>query len=276
MTHSEGSDFTSAETKYRIGFIGMGAMGSAMARGIIGAKRLSGDSVFAFAPNQEKLRKNAEEIGFTPCASLKELAGKADILVVACKPYQIRGALDGALKEVKTKALVSVAAGWLHKDYEGLLGGGARVQCVMPNTPCAIGLGVLLFEEKNTLRADELSFVKNVFGALGLIETLPSHLMAAGGAVTGCGPAFIDIIIEAYADAAVKYGIPRAAAYALVSQTVVGAAALQRSTGKHPGVLKDEVCSPGGTTIRGVAALEEHGIRDACIKSIDAVMGKLS
>lgn len=259
-----------------LGFIGMGAMGCAMARGIIASGKLSKDALFAFAPNQEKLKANAGAIGFTPCESVKALVEKADVLTVACKPYQIRDAFEGVYREVKAKAIISVASGWLHKDFIELLGEEARVQCVMPNTPCRIGQGVLLFEEKTSLLEGESAFVKDVFGALGAIVPLPTHLMAAGSAVSGCGPAFIDIIIEAYADAAVKYGIPRNTSYALVSQMIIGAAQLQKTTGLHPGALKDEVCSPGGTTIRGVAALEAAGVRAACIKSIDAVMGEPS
>ena len=98
--------------------------------------------------------------------------------------------------------------------------------------------------------------------------------MGIGGAVTGCGPAFVDLFIEGYADAAVKYGVPRQTAYRLISQMILGSAKLQLETGEHPGVLKDNVCSPSGTTICGVASLEESGIRSACIKSIDAIMNK--
>ena len=112
------------------------------------------------------------------------------------------------------------------------------------------------------------------FEALGIVLELPSNLMGIGGAITGCGPAFVDVMMEAYADAAVKYGIPRGLAYELVSQTFVGSARLQQMTGDHPGVLKDAVCSPAGTTIRGVDALEHAGMRAACIDSIDAVMNK--
>ena len=111
-----------------------------------------------------------------------------------------------------------------------------------------------------------------MFSRIGTIIELPSSLMGIGGAITGCGPAFVDLFIEAYADAAVKYGISRQDAYTLVSQMVLGSAKLQLTTGKQPGQLKDEVCSPGGTTIRGVCALEEKGFRNACVKSIDAIM----
>ena len=146
----------------------------------------------------------------------------------------------------------------------------------MPNTPAMVGEGVFLFENKGTLTEEEDIYVRSLFGNLGVVIDMPTALMGIGGAVSGCGPAFVDIFMEAYADAAVKYGIPRATAYQLIAQTVLGSAKLQMETGKHPGVLKDEVCSPNGTTICGVAALEENGFRNACIKSIDAIMLKKS
>jgi pyrroline-5-carboxylate reductase len=139
-----------------------------------------------------------------------------------------------------------------------------------------VGQGVFLFEEKNSLLEEELKEIKELFNAVGMVEVLPSRLMGIGGAVTGCGPAFVDLMIEAYSDAAVKYGIPRQSAYRLVSQMIYGSALLQLETGEHPGVLKDNVCSPAGTTICGVAKLEEKGFRDACISSIDAIMNKKS
>lgn len=107
-----------------------------------------------------------------------------------------------------------------------------------------------------------------------IIEELPASLMGIGGAISGCGPAFMDLIIESYADAAVKYGISRQTAYKIVSQTMLGSAKLQLKTEAHPGILKDAVCSPGGTTIRGVDSLEKNGLRGICISSIDAIMKK--
>ena len=112
----------------------------------------------------------------------------------------------------------------------------------------------------------------DLFSTVGVVEVVPSRLMSAAGTVTGCGPAFVDLMIEAYADAAVKYGVPREQAYALVAQMVKGSAALALETKEQPGVLKDAVCSPGGTTIRGVCSLEEDGFRAACIHSIDAIL----
>ncbi len=257
-----------------IGFIGMGNMAQALAGGFISKGVIEGRLVYAYAPNQEKLRKNADIFGFNASAGLKELIGACDVLVMACKPYQIEGVLKTALPLLKGKALLSIAAGWDFDAYQPFLKEDVRFQFIMPNTPAMAGDGVFLFEEKNSLLPEEEAWAKELFGALGLVEVLPSRLMEIGSAISGCGPAFVDLLIEGYADSAVKYGIPRETAYRLVSHMVRGSAALQIATGEHPGSLKDKVCSPGGTTILGVAALEEEGFRRAVLKSIDAVMHK--
>lgn len=257
----------------KIGFIGMGNMAQAIAAGFVNSKKITSQDLFAYAPNQEKLKANAQKIGFVPLASNKEVAQKSDAVFVCCKPYQIEGVLAEVKGALDGKAIVSVAAGWTFDSYAKFLDTNkTRVLCVMPNTPARIGKGVILLEEKNTLNADEAKQIKDLLSSLGMLETIPASLMGIGGAVSGCGPAFMDLIIEAYADAAVKYGFSRAQAYRLVSQTMLGSAALQLETGEHPGVLKDAVCSPGGTTIRGVGALEKAGLRTACVQSIDAIM----
>ncbi|BAL82025.1 putative pyrroline-5-carboxylate reductase [Selenomonas ruminantium subsp. lactilytica TAM6421] len=257
-----------------LGFIGMGNMAQALAAGFIEAGAIHKENVFAFAPNQEKLAKNAARIGFTPMASIAELAEKCDTLVMACKPYQIESVLAELGTALNGKNLISIAAGWDFAKYQTVLKTNTPLQFVMPNTPAMVGEGVLLFEEKNTLSPEEREQVMKLFAAVGLVQELPSNLMGIGGTVTGCGPAFVDLFIEAYGDAAVKYGLKREDAYRLISQMVLGSAKLQLSTGTHPGVLKDNVCSPAGTTIRGVTALEEQGFRNACIKSVDAIMNK--
>ena len=257
-----------------LGFIGMGNMAQALAAGFIKAGAIDKENVFAFAPNQEKLQKNSERIGFTPCASLNEVAKAADTLVMACKPYQIESVLTALGSQLDGKALISVAAGWDYAKYQQHLKTNTRLQFVMPNTPAMTGEGVLLFEETNSLSAAEHAEIRKLFATVGLVQELPSALMGIGGTITGCGPAFVDLMIEAYGDAAVKYGLKRTDAYRLISQMILGSAKLQLATGEHPGMLKDNVCSPAGTTIRGVAALEENGFRNACIKSVEAIMEK--
>lgn len=258
-----------------IGFIGMGNMAQAMVCGFINSGKVKAEEVFAYAPNQARLKENASKIGFIPASSNLELVKKSKIVFVACKPYQIADVLKEVKEELEGKVLVSVAAGWTFDTFaEHIDVQKVHVQCVMPNTPAKIGQGVMLVEQKNSLSAEESETILGLLGTLGITETLPTNLMGIGGAISGCSPAFMDLIIEAYADAAVKYGMQRAQAYRLVSKTMAGSAMLQLATGEHPGVLKDAVCSPGGTTIRGVDALEKSGLRAACINSIDAIMNK--
>lgn len=257
----------------KIGFIGMGNMAKAIAAGLIESGAVDAMDVLAYAPTQSKLVENADEIGFMAMSSANSVVQNSDLIILACKPYQITSVLPGIAVDMKDKALLSIAAGWTYDNFENILK-DSRIQCVMPNTPAMVGEGVFLFEEKNSLNEDERSEIMALFEKLGLVVQLPTHLMGIGGAISGCGPAFMDLIMEAYADAAVKYGIKRDMAYQLISKTMLGSAKLQIETGKHPGVLKDEVCSPGGTTIRGVAALEKNGLRNACIESIDAIMNK--
>lgn len=258
----------------KIGFIGMGNMAQAIAEGFIGSGLVQGEDISAYAPSQDKLQKNAQRIGFAAKDSLKALVAEADMVIVACKPYQIKEVLAQVTEEIKGKALLSVAAGWNFNSFSEILGDTVRIQCIMPNTPAMVGEGVMLFEDKNSLTEEELKYVLTLFEKLGIVEKLPTHLMGIGGAISGCGPAFMDLIMEAYADAAVKYGIARPTAYRLVAQTMLGSAKLQQVTGSHPGVLKDAVCSPAGTTICGVDALEHGGLRATCIDSIDAIMNK--
>ncbi len=256
----------------KIGFIGMGNMAQAIAEGFLKSGKVKHEDLYAYAPHQDKLQKNAERIGFTPIAGAKELVKISDLIVIACKPYQIQDVLKDIYKELAGKAVLSVAAGWVYENYHAILGNAVRIQCIMPNIPAMAGEGVILFEEEHSLTEAEHDRMLDLFRSLGLVEELPTHLMGIGGAVTGCGPAFMDLIMEAYADAAVKYGIPRETAYKLVSQTMLGSAKLQQVTGEHPGVLKDAVCSPGGTTIRGVDALEHGKLRATCIDSVDVIM----
>ncbi|MBR6451991.1 MAG: pyrroline-5-carboxylate reductase [Lachnospiraceae bacterium] len=253
----------------RFGFIGMGNMAKALAAGFIWGDALKKEQVFAYAPNQEKLKENAKNIGFTPMASLKELSDTCDTLIMACKPYQVEEVLSQI--DLKGKVLLSVASGWDHARYKALLP-DTRIQFIMPNTPAFVAEGIFLFEETGSLTGDELMQAKEIFETLGLVQDMPTHLMDIGAAICGCAPAFVDVMMEAYADSAVKYGIQRDTAYRLIGQMVYGSAKLMLHTGLHPGVLKDQVCSPGGTTIRGVEALEANGFRHACEESVNAVM----
>ncbi|MBQ9960710.1 MAG: pyrroline-5-carboxylate reductase [Firmicutes bacterium] len=255
----------------KLGFVGMGNMAQAMAKGFIDSGIIKGKDVFAYAPNQEKLKANAEKIGFIPCASLDEVIEGADFIIAACKPYQIKDVFEPIKDKLAGKVLVSVAASWYFAEYKELLGERVRVQVIMPNTPVAVRRGVLVIEEENDLEPDERIELIKLLEAVGSVVELPRKLFGVGSSVSGCGPAFMDMVIEAMADGAVKNGIPRPEAYELICQMMIGSAELVMQSGLHPGQLKDNVCSPGGITIKGVAALEEGGIRSAFIKAIDAI-----
>lgn len=256
----------------KIGFIGMGNMAQALASGFVKYGRVKAQGLKAFAPNQKKLKENADKIGFTPAATLPELLEDSDIIILACKPYQIDTVLGEIKDLLKGKAVISVALGWNFKKWESEQIKDTRFQFVMPNIPVCTGEGVLIFEEENSLFDGERTDMMKLFESVGLITELPSRLIGIGGAISGCGPAFVNMFIEAYADAAVRYGIQRDKAYELVSATLMGAARMQLMTGEHPAVLKDKVCSPAGSTIKGVMALEREGFRRACQTSIDEIM----
>lgn len=262
-----------------IGFIGMGNMAKALVPGFIEYAKEKGGCVSAYAPNKDKLKQNADRLGVKAAKDLECIVEYSDIIILACKPYQVEKVLEEirSLREKKKRkadVIISVALGWDFEKWQTQAVDGMQFQFVMPNTPAMVGAGVFLFEEQNSVEEGIRNSLKEIFGTMGLVVELPSALMGIGGAISGCGPAFVDMFTEAYADVAVKYGLPRETAYRIVSSTIMGAAKLQLVTGEHPASLKDKVCSPGGSTIKGVTALEREGLRRACQASIDDIMKK--
>lgn len=258
----------------KLGYLGFGQMGSALAEGLAAfcAEVQSGAvEQYAWAPHADTLRERAAKCGTTPCADAQELVLRCDTIILACKPYQTEDALRGLSLDGHT--LVSVVTGWGFADFKRLLGDGVRVQCIMPNTPVKAGKGTILLAEENDLDAAERERLKALFGSVASLVELPEAKIPAATAISGCGPAFLYMVIEALGDAGVKNGLSRRTAYELAAGTMMGAGAMVlRDPAAHPGALKDAVCSPGGTTIRGVAALEEAGMRSAFIKAVDATL----
>ena len=168
------------------------------------------------------------------------------------------------------KAVLSIASGWTTEKLRALLPESARVMFVIPNTPCMVGEGMAIAEEGSTFTQEEQDYVRELFSAIGQYRVVPQKLMNGASTLTGCGPAFIYLIMEGLADGAVYHGVPRQLAYELAAQTVIGAGKMLLESGLHPGALKDNVCSPGGTTIRGIRAMEDAGVRAAMIDAIDA------
>ena len=169
---------------------------------------------------------------------------------------------------------MSIAAGWDLNKFRDLFGTSfeqAHIQCTIPNTPMAVGKGVLVTEIDNTLTQEQTETFESLFSSISLIERVDTAHMGIGMCIAGCAPAFTDMYIEALGDAGVKYGLQRATAYRLAAKMVEGVGALYLANETHPGAMKDAVCSPGGTTIKGVASLEESAFRGAVIKAVDAI-----
>jgi len=254
----------------KIGFVGMGNMARAIAEGFVRGGAAKAEGLYGFAPRYERLKAFCDDLGMHACRSVEEMLEQVDTVVMAVKPYVVEGVLEQIRDSLKGKAMLSVVAGYTCEKYRPLVDESVRVQYIMPNTPCMVGACMLLFEQETTLTDAERAEAVRMFEALGEVEILPTHLMAPAMGISGCGPAFVAMMIEALADAGVKYGLPRATAYRLASQTALGTGKMQLETGMHPGVIKDGVCSPAGTTIRGVEALEAHGMRRAFMEAVKA------
>lgn len=258
----------------KLGFIGMGNMASAILLGAVNAGFLKGEETIAFDLDANKMTDMNAKCGMTIGTSAEDVIKQSDMVLIAVKPIHVEGVIVPNKDVLKNKPLLSIAAGWSIARYRELLDTSTRVCAIMPNTPAMVGEGMALIDMGNNLTADELAFTKGLFSALGEVEELPSHLMATGAALSGCAPAWVYMMIEALADGAVLHGMPRATAYKLASQTVLGSGKMVRDTGQHPGKLKDDVCSPGGITIRGVQALEASGFRAAVMDAVSAAFQK--
>lgn len=258
----------------KIGFIGMGNMAGAMAQGLIASGAIDASHMYACARDWDKLCKNAQIIGFTPVRDAAALVEAVDTVIVAIKPYQIQAVLPPLAAALRSRVVLSVAAGWDFARMETVLAPGTHHLYVMPNTPVSVREGVLMLEERHSLTEVEFAAVRTLLGNLGTVEILPTNLMGAGMTIAGCGPAFVAMMIEALGDAGVKYGLPRQTAYRLASQTLAGTGMLQLATGAHPGAMKDAVCSPAGSTIRGVAQLEKSGFRASLLDAVDAILDR--
>lgn len=256
----------------RIGFIGFGNMAQAMAKGLVEHAGFDGGRITACAAHFDKLETSCKPLGANAVHTPAEVAEASDLIIVAVKPYMVADVLAPAREALAGKAVVSVAAGLLFDFYEDLLGAGSHHLSTIPNTPIAVGCGVIACEQKHSLATDEWETFTGLFGGIALIEPVAGHLLSTASAVAGCGPAFAAMFLESLADGGVKNGLPRATAYRLAAQMMAGTAQLHLATGTHPGAMKDAVCSPGGTTIKGVAALEAAGLRNALISAVDATL----
>ena len=260
-----------------LGFIGTGNMGGALAQAA--AKKVSGPSLLLANRSPEKAERLAARLG-AQVSDNASIAAGADYIFLGVKPQMLPGVLAGLAPVLQQRqnpfVLVSMAAGTSIAQVRQLAGGDYPVIRIMPNTPASIGQGMILFAPSADVPADALETFLACMGAAGRFARLEERLIDAGSAVSGCGPAFVDLFLEALADGGVACGLPRATAMELAAQMVLGSAALALAGDRHPAQLKDAVCSPGGTTIQGVRALEEAGFRAAVMDAVIAAYEKNS
>lgn len=259
-----------------VGFIGYGNMAQAIAKGALNAGVLQGENIVACAHNFEKLERNTSLIGARAMRTAQEVCEASDVIIIAVKPYRVAEVLKPICEVINERgiAVISVAAGWTLERYMELLGKNAHVQCIIPNTPIAVCQGVTLAETTHTLSDSQLSMFSALFEPISLVERVNSDHMNIAMCISSCAPAFTAMYMEALGDAGVKYGLQRDCAYRLAAKMIEGVGALYMDSRTHPGIMKDAVCSPGGTTIRGVAELESRGFRGDVIAAVDAIENK--
>ena len=253
-----------------LGFVGAGAMGEALIKGIVEAGLVAPASVHAFDVRPERTAELSQRYGICAATSNAQVLGVADVVILAVKP-QIMAAV---LKEMRSalgrrNLIISIAAGVSTSRLRETLGSEARLIRVMPNTPALVQEGVTAIARGQKLEPGDLETAEELFRAVGKVVVLDEGLMDAVTGLSGSGPAYVAIVIESLADGGVNMGLDRATAMTLATQTVLGSARLLSETGLHPGALKDMVSSPGGTTIAGIAGLEEGGIRATLMTAVE-------
>jgi pyrroline-5-carboxylate reductase len=254
----------------KIGFLGAGNMGEAMIKGLLQAGLVPAETICATDVRAERLDQIVRQYGVRAVAGNSALVSESDVVILAVKP-QIMGAV---LKEVAPsvdgrKLFISIAAGVATRTLREYLGKPVRLIRVMPNTPALVLEGVTAIARSDGLEPGDLETAQELFGAVGRVVVLDENALDAVTGLSGSGPGYVAIVIESLADGGVKMGLDRTTALTLAAQTVLGSAKLILETGAHPGQLKDMVASPGGTTIAGIAALEEGGVRHTFISAVE-------
>ena len=255
----------------KLGFIGTGNMAGAIMGGVIKSNVFKPEEIIGadlFAPGREKVK---ELYGINVTDSNKEVIEKSEVVIFSVKPQFYADVIQEVKDLVRPEQLIiTIAPGktlaWLAEQF----GKDVKIVRTMPNTPAMVGEGMTAATPNEHVTKEELDYACKILSAFGKVEVVTEHMMDAVVAVSGSSPAYVFMFIEAMADAAVAEGMPRAQAYKFAAQVVLGSAKMVLETGKHPGELKDMVCSPAGTTIEAVGVLEEHGFRSAVIDAMKA------
>ncbi|MBP3469426.1 MAG: pyrroline-5-carboxylate reductase [Lachnospiraceae bacterium] len=261
----------------KIGVIGLGNMAGAMIGGLIAKGFVKAEEICGSDANQEMEEKRAKEFGICIAANNRETAKEADYLILAVKPQFASEVIAEIKDNCKAgQVVISIMAGksieWISTQF------GREIKLVrcMPNTAALVGEAITALSPSDNVGTEELDTVKHIIESFGKAEVVPERLMDSVVGVSGSAPAYVFMMMEAMADAAVEGGMPRQQAYTFAAQAVLGSAKLMLETGKHPGELKDMVCSPAGTTIAAVRVLEENGFRGAVIDAVEAAIKRSS
>lgn len=253
----------------KIGFIGCGNMGQAMLRGILNSRLVGEKDIIVSAKSQNTLDEIKEEFGVLISLENREIAKEADIIILAVKPYLYGDVLEEIVEYLKKDCIiVSIGAGISLEFLQSQLKEGSKVVKTMPNTPAIVGEGISAITFGKNVLEGEIEDILKIFKSFGKVEIIDEKLMDGFTAICGSSPAYIFMLIEAMSDAAVKEGIPKQMAYNMSAQAVLGAAKMVLETGEHPGKLKDNVSSPGGTTIEAIISLEKTGFRSSIMEAV--------
>jgi pyrroline-5-carboxylate reductase len=259
----------------RIGFLGAGKMATALARGFVTAGLTGPDGILASDPVEQARNDFNKGVGARTTASNPEILKFAPVIVLAVKPDQVESVLSDVRGSMgKQHLFISIAAGVPIAKLQNVLGAEARIIRVMPNTPALVGASATAFALGSAAQPQDAELARRLFSSVGLAYPVKEPLLDAVTGLSGSGPAYVYLLIEALSDGGVACGLPRDVATKLAAQTVFGAAKMVLDTGGHPGALKDMVTSPGGTTIEGLHELERAGVRGAFITAVRAATEK--
>ncbi len=259
----------------KIGFIGCGNMGKAILGGLIASGQVLPGQIWVYTPSPDKVAALHDQYGINAAQSAQEVAQVADIVFGAVKPNMMVKVLSDITSSLNKETLVvSIAAGVTLDQLARALGHDRKIVRAMPNTPSLVNAGMTSITPNALVTAEEVADVLNIFRCFGEAEVIAEAMIHPVVGVSGSAPAYVFMFIEAMADAAVLGGMQRAQAYKFAAQAVMGSAKMVLETGKHPGELKDMVCSPGGTTIEAVRELEARGFRAAVIEAMNKCMEK--
>lgn len=258
-------------SNWNLGIIGAGNMASTIVKGVLRKNLIQPSEIYIYDIDQTKQSKLISETSIIGARSNIDLIEQCSIIIIAVKPDVYGSLLDEMAENFNhDQIIVSIAAGISTQYIKEKTNFKPKVVRVMPNTPALVGEGMSVICKKNGLNEDEKEIIKSIFLSLGQIEEVDEKLMNGVTAISGSSPAYVYLFIEALADGGVLMGLPRDQAYRLAAQTVIGAGKMVLELDKHPGLLKDMVCSPGGTSIEGVYTLEKNGFRGAIMEAVQS------